>query len=328
MAVRYRDLALEIQTGVEATRRLFTRIQRLCSRLGELDPPRVVGDLVAALTGITITVLKASISSDPLLGMDRTLRVHLKREIEQAFELVGALDALCSMGKATRAFAWVMPELVDSDAFVLEAEGAYHPFVRDPVTNPVRLSGGEPMVFLTGPNMAGKTTYLRTVALLVLLGQTGMGVPARRARLKPVEALFTSLNPADNLKAGVSYFLAEVLRVKSAATLLAEGRRALILFDEVFKGTNVRDALDASAEVILGFARARRSGFIFSSHLAELVRVLEANAKIRFCYFDGDVAAGGLRYSYELREGVSERRLGLLLLRQAQVPALLERISA
>src|SRR5262249_49489295 len=132
----------------------------------------------------------------------------------------------------------------------------------------------------------------------------------------------------DNLRAGLSYFLAEVLRVKAAATILAEGRRALVLFDEVFKGTNVRDALDASAEVILGFARARRSGFIFSSHLTELVDVLAPAGTIRFCYFDGDIVAGLPHYAYQLREGVSTKRFGLVLLRQAQVPELMARISA
>ena len=184
------------------------------------------------------------------------------------------------------------------------------------------------MVFLTGPNMAGKTTYLRSVALVVILAQAGMGVPASRVRLSPVEALFTSLNPSDNLRAGLSYFLAEVLRVKAAATILAEGSRALVIFDEVFKGTNVRDALDASAEVILGFARARRSGFIFSSHLAELVDVLKANPAIRFCCFDGEIDHGVPHYSYELKAGVSDKRFGLLLLRQAEVPELIARISA
>jgi DNA mismatch repair ATPase MutS len=126
----------------------------------------------------------------------------------------------------------------------------------------------------------------------------------------------------------LSYFLAEVHRVKAAATILAEGRRALVLFDEVFKGTNLHDALDASAEVILGFARARRSGFIFSSHLTELVGALEANPAIRFCFFDGDIVRGAPHYTYELSEGVSAKRFGLLLLRQAQVPELMARIGA
>jgi DNA mismatch repair ATPase MutS len=162
----------------------------------------------------------------------------------------------------------------------------------------------------------------------MLLAQVGMGVPAHRVRVAPVDVLFTSLNPSDNLRAGISYFLAEILRVKEAATILAQGRRALIIFDEVFKGTNVRDALDASAEVILGFARARRSGCIFSSHLAELVDVLGTTPVIRFACFDGYIQDGVPHFSYELRPGVSDRRFGLLLLRQAQVPELIARIGA
>jgi DNA mismatch repair ATPase MutS len=154
-----------------------------------------------------------------------------------------------------------------------------------------------------------------------------MGVPARGVRLTPVDALFTSLNPADNLREGLSFFLAEVMRVKAAATILAEGRRALVIFDEVFKGTNVRDALDASAQVILGFARSRRSGCIFSSHLAELVEPLRESRSIQYCYFDGEIVGGQPHYAYQLREGISDKRLGLHLFMQAQVPELLARIA-
>jgi len=174
--------------------------------------------------------------------------------------------------------------------------------------------------------MAGKTTYLRTVALVALLAQVGMGVPAEEARLTPVEAVFTSLNPSDDLKAGLSYFLAEVMRVKAAATLLAADTRTLVLFDEVFKGTNIKDALEASAEVILGFAGARRSGFVFSSHLSELGEVLRSNPKIRFCYFDGEIVKNAPHYGYELKDGVSDKRFGLLLLRRAGIPELIDRI--
>jgi DNA mismatch repair protein MutS len=280
---------------------------------------------LAATSGM---VLRTHAEAGGLLGFDRAFRSLRKEDIEESLRLLGELDALNAMAVATNFYGWVMPELIESDTFLLEAEGIRHPFVNNPVTNPVRLSGGEPMVFLTGPNMAGKTTYLRSVALVVLLAQVGMGVPASRLRLSPVEALFTSLNPSDNLRAGLSYFFAEVLRVKAAATILAEGSRALVIFDEVFKGTNVRDALDATAEVILGFARARRSGFIFSSHLAELVDVLKANPAIRFRCFDGEIHQGVPHYSYELKEGVSDKRFGLLLLRQAEVPELIARISA
>ena len=168
---------------------------------------------------------------------------------------------------------------------------------------------------------------LFVLALIVLLAQTGMNVPARRVRLSPVEAILTSLNPSDNLRAGVSYFYAEILRVKEAAELLANGRRCLILFDEVFKGTNVRDALEASAQVILGFARTRRSGSIFSSHLTELAEVLGENRAIRFCRFEGEVRDGRPIFDYRLDAGVSDQRFGLLLLREAQVPELMARIG-
>jgi DNA mismatch repair protein MutS len=328
MAIRYRDLLNEITAGVRATNGFFTHIARVCEAIEERNPPPALAELAASIEATARAVLRSPARSGSVLGADRAIRSGLRSDIATSLDLIGELDALNSMAAASAALEWVMPELVDSDTFVLDAEGVYHPFVPHAVANPCRLSGGEPMVFLTGPNMAGKTTYLRSVALVVLLAQIGMAVPATRVRVSPVEALFTSLNPADNLRAGLSYFLAEVMRVKEAAAILADGRRALIIFDEVFKGTNVRDALDASAEVILGFANARRSGIIFSSHLVELVDVLEANRAIRFYCFDGDIHDGVPHYSYELQDGVSDKRFGVLLLRQAEVPQLIQRISA
>jgi DNA mismatch repair ATPase MutS len=328
MRLRYRDLLKEIANGVATTRALFGRVAQRCERLSQSAPPAAVAQIVGRLAGVADVVLSVDARSRTVLGADRALRSVHRSEIEDALTFIGELDALSAMAIATSALGWIMPELAESESFTLEADGVHHPFIEKPVANPVYLTGGEPMVFLTGPNMGGKTTYLRSVAIVVLLAHVGMGVPARRARFSPVDTLFTSLNPSDNLRAGVSYFLAEVMRVKAAATILAQGKRALIIFDEVFKGTNVRDALDASAEVILGFARARRSGFIFSSHLAELVEVLRSSPAIRFACFDGDIRDGAPQFSYELRAGVSNKRFGLLLLRQAQVPELIARISA
>lgn len=328
LRLRYPDLLQELLEGQVATIALFREIRAFCQKLEDLDAPRDLAVLAASLRATADHVLNTANESSYILPRDRRLRGDLKDAILDAIRMVGELDAFNSMAISTSKLGWCMPTLVESDGFLLEAEGVFHPFVSDPVRNPARLSGGEPMVFLTGPNMAGKTTYLRSVALVVLLAQTGMGVPAISARLTPVEALFTSLNPSDNLKAGLSYFLAEILRVKAAATLLAQGTKALLLFDEVFKGTNVKDALEASAEVILGFARARNSGFIFSSHLAELVDVLEDSPAIRFCYFDGEVDQGSPRFGYTLKDGVSDKRFGMLLLRQANIPELIARISA
>jgi len=326
--LRYRDVLDEIETGAHATVKLFESIAKRCATLQGANAPALLSEMAACITGTAEDVLRVASRSSTLLAMDRSFRSSLKPRIEEALRQIGELDALNAMALTTSTMDWIFPEVVESDTFLLEAEGLHHPFLTNPVCNPVRLSGGEPMVFLTGPNMAGKTTYLRSVALAVLLAQIGMGIPASSARLSPAEVLFTSLNPSDNLRAGLSYFFAEVLRVRDAATQLAAGKRALIIFDEVFKGTNVHDALDASTQVILGFAKARRSAFIFSSHLVELVNRLESEPSIRYCCFDAEMEHGIPRYSFRLGEGVSDRRFGLLLLKQAQVPELIARIAA
>lgn len=328
MALRYRDLLREIREGVDEALRFFEDLERLCSSVEALRPPPLISKHVHVIRAATAAVIAEGTSGATLLRVDRSYRKELRPRIEQALASLSELEALDAMGASTAALRWTMPDLVDSQDFLLEAEGLYHPFVERPVPNPAHLTGGEPTVFLTGPNMAGKTTYLRSVGLVAYLAQIGMGVPAMRARLTPVEALITSLNPADNLKAGVSYFLAEVLRVKTAATLLADDRRCLVMFDEVFKGTNVKDAMEASAAVILGFAKARRSGCMFSSHLTELVDDLRGDSSIRFCCFDGEVVKGAPSYSYELKDGVSDQRLGVVLLREARIPELIARITA
>jgi DNA mismatch repair ATPase MutS len=328
MKLRYRDILKELQDGVDHTVKLFGHLAKLGQSIADRAPPGLIRGLVTEIQRAAQAVAAIHATSTNLLNADRAYRGDDRELIRQGLLAVAELDALNAMARSTAALGWTLPELVESDAFLLDAENVVHPFVTTPVPNPVRLSGGEPMIFLTGPNMGGKTTYLRSAALVVFLAQLGMGVPAKKARLTPVEALFTSLNPSDNLKAGLSYFLSEVMRVKAAATLLAEGRRAFVLFDEVFKGTNVKDALEASAEVILGFARARRSGCVFSSHLTDLVDILATNPRIRFCCFDADIVNGSPLYGYRLSEGASDKRFGLLLLQQARIPELLARIVA
>ena len=327
LRMRYRGILREVLEGQAALRSLMLFVQRVVPHLTEQGTSTLLGDRGKRLASLSSEIAEA-LQAGPVLYSDRLVREGLRQEVLEVVEILGELDALQSMAIAGQSLGWTIPELVESSEFLLEAEGAFHPLLDAATANPIRLNGGEPLVFLTGPNMAGKTTYLKTVALVVLLAQTGMNVPAFSVRLAPVEVVFTSLNPTDNLRAGISYFYAEILRVKEAAQLLAEGRRALVLFDEVFKGTNVRDALDASAEVILGFARTRQSGSIFASHLSELYETLRSTPAIRFCQFDGEIREGSPVFDYELTSGISEKRFGLLLLRQAKVPELIARISA
>lgn len=330
LPLRERELCRELRDGVSACVELLAASESLARALLASDPPKLVRSLSEELLEIRqeLGVVRPSPTLLSAIRTDRRVRVRGKERMKALVGCLAELDALRAMGVTTRERGWVFPEFVDGDRFVLEGEGVYHPFLEDPTGNPVRIAGTEPVVFLTGPNMAGKTTYMRAVGLATLLAQTGMGVPATRFRLTPVEVLLTGLNPSDNLRAGLSFFFAEVLRVKEAAEYLANGRRCLVLFDEVFMGTNVKDALEASLAVISGFARSEESGCVFSSHLTELAEPLADLRRIRFVHFEGNFVDGRATYSYRLRPGVSDQRLGLHLLEEANVPALLERIGA
>ena len=327
LRLRYPEVHREIREGVTHTRSLFRHLMGTCGELLGLDPPAAIRSSAERVCAAAESVLRPE-SQPRLLPSDRAYRGPLRPLIAGALEAVVELDLWCSQGAFAASVDWAYPEFVDSREFLIEAEGLLHPLLQAGVGNPVRLTGGAPMVFLTGPNMAGKTTYLRTVGLLVALAQVGLPVPASRARLTPVKGLFSSLNPSDDLRAGLSTFMAEVQRVRDAAELLLQGRSALVLFDEVFRGTNVKDALEASAEVIAGFARARNAGFIFSSHLSELADVLEKEEGIRFAYFDGEIRSGVPRYPYRLEEGVSDKCFGMALLRQARIPELIARLGS
>jgi len=329
LPVRHGELCRELREGVTQCAELLLASESLARALLASDPPGLVRSLCERMLEVhdSIGPVRRSLRLFTTIRTDRRVRVRQRKKVEALIECLAELDALHAMGSTTRERRWVFPELLTGDRFRLEGEGLHHPFLEGATPNPVQISGGEPVVFLTGPNMAGKTTYMRAVGLATLLAQVGMGVPARSFRLTPVEVLLTGLNPTDNLRSGLSYFFAEVLRVKEAAERLAEGRRCLVLFDEIFKGTNVKDALEASLAVIEGFARAEESGCVFSSHFGELAGPLTELGRVRFLHFEGRVEDGRAVFTYQLQPGVSTQRLGLQLLREASLPALLDRIG-
>lgn len=327
VSFRYQELLREARSGVDSAQRLISQLLPFLKHLLEKDPPpevrRPVESLLALIDRLRLDHIRLSRYPWAIFRADRYLRFQRRADFQRFFGLLSDLDALIAMAAAGESRGLVFPEFVDSPGFLLEGEGVFHPFLDRPVGNPVRVAGGKTLVFLTGPNMAGKTTYLKAVAVSVFLAHIGMGVPATRFRLSPLDMVFSSLTAEENLREGLSYFMAEVRRVRQVAETLASGQRAFVVFDEVFRGTNVRDALDASRLVIRGFARSGRCGFIFSSHLVELAEDLKEDPAVRFAFFDGQIRDGRASYQFRMREGVCQQRFGLLLLEQEGVPELL-----
>jgi DNA mismatch repair ATPase MutS len=172
------------------------------------------------------------------------------------------------------------------------------------------------MLFLTGPNMAGKTTFLRSLGVALYLAHLGMGVPARLFRFAPCQSLITALNISDDIHGGVSFFRAEAIRMKAIADAINAGRRVVALVDEPFKGTNVKDAMDASWLVLESFAEAPDCLFAVSSHLIELGEALLDTRCVVCRRFEAVELEAGLTFDFTLRDGVSSQRLGMRVLEQ------------
>jgi DNA mismatch repair protein MutS len=259
------------------------------------------------------------------LRADRLIREEGRRAVRELIELVYEIDGLASMARATGELGFAFPDF-ETDEVGLRIEGLRHPFLDDPVENPLILGEDERVLFLTGPNMAGKTTYLKAGGVAVLLAHCGMGVPAAAARLGPFSRLVVAIRTEDSLRDGVSYFQAEARRVRGILDAVTTEGRCLVIVDELFRGTNVQDAREATAAVLRGFALARGSFFLVASHLPEVAEELGDRGLVlrRFEVQDG---GGRFEFTYRLSVGLSNQRLGMEVLRREGVLEALERLA-
>jgi DNA mismatch repair ATPase MutS len=257
------------------------------------------------------------------LRIDQILRLHEQQSVLRLLQIVYEIDALVSMADATQHLRFTYPELLQGDVRVV-AQGLTHPQVPNAVANPVSLSQEQRVLFLTGPNMAGKTTYLRAFATALYFAHLGMGVPATSFAFVPVNRLFSSISLNDDLHAGISYFRAEALRMKAIAEAISDGHRVVAVMDEPFKGTNVRDAFDVSLEILKRIAGKANCLFMFSSHLIELEERFSSTDLIANFHFEAREAEGTLAFDFLLRPGVSKQRLGVRVLEEEGVFRLLD----
>ena len=259
-----------------------------------------------------------------VLRLDQIFRIHEKNSIERLVQLIYETDALISMTDATKKYGYVIPKILTGETSV-HARGLVHPQIKNAVPNDIELDQNERLLFLTGPNMAGKTTYLRAIATALYLGHLGMGVPAESFSFVPVQRLFSSITVTDDVHTGTSYFLAEVQRIKAVASAIADGFRVVAIMDEPFKGTNVKDAFEASLAVMKRVESKFNCLFLFSSHLIELGERFEASTNIKKCFFEARETEGKLKFDYALYPGVSSQRLGMRVLLEEGVFELLDK---
>lgn len=253
-------------------------------------------------------------------------RFRYKNKMLELLDIHAQLDAWWGMAIAVKKFNLVFPELKASKEPFIEVKGLHHLLLSTPVPYNISLDPKGNFLFLTGANMAGKSTFIKAVGIAVFLAHTGMGVPAQEMKLSVFDGLLSNINVMDNIARGESYFFNEVQRIKATVTKVNDGRKWLILIDELFKGTNVQDAMKCSLAVIEGLLKIKNSLFILSTHLYEIGEELKDHPNIHFNYFETTVEDGQLSFSYQLKDGISNDRLGYLILKREGVVTMLEEL--
>lgn len=268
----------------------------------------------------------SDLSKVEMLGIAQFIKYHFKQNFYELIEIYSQLDAWYGMAMAVREYDLVFPKFIVSQKPELNVKGLYHILLDNPVAYDLELDQANNFIFLTGANMAGKSTFIKAVGGAVFLAHIGMGVPARQMELSLFDGLLSNINVVDNVFKGESYFYNEVQRIKNTILKINDGRKWLILIDELFKGTNVQDAMKCSSVVIEGLIKIKSSLFILSTHLYEIADELKKYPNINFKYFETTVADEQLTFNYNLKNGISNDRLGYLILKREKVIELLEKL--
>ena len=276
--------------------------------------------------GQSLLKTSAASSQKTLLALSYRVRRDLKSLVLKSLAHYAKLDAYRSMAIAGKAMNWTFPEMLPSSALEMEFKGLFHPLLKEPVPYDLKFSKEKNFLFLTGANMSGKSTLLRSMGIAALLAHMGMSVPAKEMKMSFLEGIITNMQVEDNILLGESYFFAEVQRMKLTAEKLHQSQYHLVLMDELFKGTNVHDAYECSHAVIKGLLQQEDNLMALSTHLNELSEDLEKENALFFKYCYTDITESGeYKFSYQLRDGVSKDRIGFLVLKKAGVLDLLSK---
>ncbi len=269
---------------------------------------------------------KKNLAPEQVLKYGGFIRFHFKNQCFELIDIYSRLDAYLSIAIATKKNDYSFPEIKSSSEPYIKARGLHHMLLETPVSYDIELSVDKNFLFLTGANMAGKSTFIKAVGVSVYLAHLGMGVPAKEMQLSFFDGLLSNIQVVDNIIKGESFFFNEVQRIKSTIEKISDGKNWLILIDELFKGTNQQDAVKCSTTVIEGLRKMKNALFVLSTHLYEIGDDLRKYNNIQFHYFETSVKDDQLLFSYQLKEGISNDRLGYLILRKEGVVDLLEKL--
>ena len=323
-----------IKSGVQQLVYLFVQLKEKIETLNETDIPAKLALFRENIAAITenpdfnfLYAKRLKITYSQLNKLDNLFRRKYKNQLQKIIELVFKLDAFISIAKLAKQKNLAFPAYSDLNSPSLVIEEFYHPLLNDAVPYSIEIDKSTNLCFLTGPNMAGKSTFLKSVGLSVYLAHIGFPVPAKKMTTTIYNGIVTTINLSDDINLGYSHFYSEVNRIKETILKIKNKKNLFVIFDELFRGTNVKDAFDGSLLIIKSFANIQGSTFFISTHITEVADKVKELTNIQFKFFDSKLVENVPTYEYKLENGISHERLGMYILKNEKIIEILDSMT-
>ncbi|MDG2088149.1 MAG: DNA mismatch repair protein MutS [Arenicellaceae bacterium] len=246
---------------------------------------------------------------------------HSITQLQQAAEAIAEIDVYSTLAERAATLNWCRPEFKSNQ--ILSIKGGRHPVVEhsqnEPfIPNDLELDLDRRMLVITGPNMGGKSTYMRQTALITLLAHTGSFVPADKAIIGTVDRIFTRIGAADDLAGGRSTFMVEMTEM--AQILRNSTNSSLVLVDEIGRGTSTFDGLALAWSCAQTLATTVQPYTLFSTHYFEVTSLAEQYESIRNVHLDAVEHGNNVVFMYQVKDGPANKSYGIQVARLAGVP--------
>lgn len=268
------------------------------------------------------------------IRIEKQLFAELTAEIRKSLAklqklsiVLAEIDCYAALAEISSRYGYVRPEFTDDE---LKIESGRHPILdemmKDPkyVANSVEMNKDESILLITGPNMGGKSTYMRQTALIIIMAQMGCYVPAKSCRMPVFDRIFTRIGASDDILSGQSTFMVEMTEANRA--LQEATSHSLILFDEIGRGTSTYDGMALAQAMIEYIAACIHAKTLFSTHYHELTTLTDSIGCVRNVHVVVKEENDKVTFLYKIRDGAADRSYGINVARLAGLPdAVLER---
>ena len=261
-----------------------------------------------------------SLEYNLFLEIRETLKTIIK-DVQNTSASIAFLDVMLSLSTVSEQNNFIRPNI--NNEGVLDIKEGWHPVVKsvikdEYINNDIIMKNDENIMIITGPNMSGKSTYMRELAIIIILSQIGCFVPAKEANIPIFDKIFTRIGASDDVVGGESTFMVEMR--ESANALKNATKNSLILFDELGRGTSTYDGMSLAGSIIEYINKNIKCKTLFSTHYHELTKMEELNEGIKNVHVSIFEENGDVKFLHKVKEGPVDKSYGINVARLAGLP--------